>query len=690
MEKNILFLFIAILFLANQEGYAQWVQTNGPEGGFCHIIATNGNNIFANVSDNFLLSTDNGFNWNLINNGLPDTIRVNTIAFNGDSIFIGIDKSGIFLSTDNGSNWIEINNGLTNLNIRKIIVSNGKIFAGAENGDVFTLSDNGANWSIIGQAGLALSTMIVKDNYIFIGTRYGVYKMDVSDSNWSETNNGLTNLNISSMIKKDNVIYIGTWGGIFKSTDNGANWTAFNNGMGFYYGYERNLYVLGNNIYAGTDEGIFVTGDNAANWNKIGLTDYIVLSIAANGNNLFAGTYGGGIFLSTDNGENWEPVNKNLGYSDIWRMTSDEQKIVAGSYFNGVYISSDNGDSWENISTGLPNVQINDIILSNGNIIAALLHDSCYISINNGENWSAIVDKYVDALAQKDSFVYASNSANIKISKDYGLTWGDYIRTTGAFESIAIGKDYIFGAERGGVYRSHDNGKTWENNFSSILKNVESLSMVTKNDSVLLGTWSGRLFRSIDSATTWEEINYPVLKKHWFSTLKNIGDTVFMSVYGAGVFVSTDFGRNWKEINEGLRSLDVESLTIHNGYLFVGTESNSVWRRPLSEIITDVKKIENSLPVNYSLEQNYPNPFNPTTTINYSIPAVTVGDENFRPVQLKVYDVLGREVATLVNKKQYPGFYKVTFDASNLSSGIYFYKLQTGNFVETKKMILLR
>ncbi len=95
--------------------------------------------------------------------------------------------------------------------------------------------------------------------------------------------------------------------------------------------------------------------------------------------------------------------------------------------------------------------------------------------------------------------------------------------------------------------------------------------------------------------------------------------------------------------------------------------------------------------VKFSLEQNYPNPFNPTTTIAYSIPSV--GTKNFssqRTVQLKIYDVLGREIATLVNKKQTPGFYKVKFDASKLNSGVYFYTLRVGDFVSTKKMILMK
>ncbi len=100
---------------------------------------------------------------------------------------------------------------------------------------------------------------------------------------------------------------------------------------------------------------------------------------------------------------------------------------------------------------------------------------------------------------------------------------------------------------------------------------------------------------------------------------------------------------------------------------------------------------ENNTPKTYALLQNYPNPFNPTTTIEYSIPNVRA--KNYSPqqnVQLKIYDVLGREIATLVNQKQSPGNYSVKFDASNLPSGIYFYRIHAGDFIATKKMILMK
>jgi len=105
------------------------------------------------------------------------------------------------------------------------------------------------------------------------------------------------------------------------------------------------------------------------------------------------------------------------------------------------------------------------------------------------------------------------------------------------------------------------------------------------------------------------------------------------------------------------------------------------------DFVTDVNETNPAIPTEFSLSQNYPNPFNPTTTIKYAI-------SNRQLVTLKVYDILGSEIATLVNEDKTAGNYEVEFKSSvgslQLASGIYFYRLQAGNFIETKKMVVLK
>jgi hypothetical protein len=100
-------------------------------------------------------------------------------------------------------------------------------------------------------------------------------------------------------------------------------------------------------------------------------------------------------------------------------------------------------------------------------------------------------------------------------------------------------------------------------------------------------------------------------------------------------------------------------------------------------LLTGVENISSEVPSSYSLGQNYPNPFNPITNFKFSI-------KNSGDVKLVVYDVMGREVQTLVNERLQPGVYETSFDGSMLNSGVYFYKLMTDGFTETKRMVLLK
>ena len=110
-----------------------------------------------------------------------------------------------------------------------------------------------------------------------------------------------------------------------------------------------------------------------------------------------------------------------------------------------------------------------------------------------------------------------------------------------------------------------------------------------------------------------------------------------------------------------------------------------------NSLVTDVEETGNTIPLSFTLNQNYPNPFNPTTTISFTIPNVETGyASSLQHVVLTVYDILGNEVATLANEYKPAGNYSVKFNANGLSSGLYFYKLTAGNFVEAKKMLLLK
>ncbi len=163
------------------------------------------------------------------------------------------------------------------------------------------------------------------------------------------------------------------------------------------------------------------------------------------------------------------------------------------------------------------------------------------------------------------------------------------------------------------------------------------------------------------------------------------------------------------ETNEALSSVDVLNVNGQNGeaedgpelrysrsnlmavnyygtiYVFGGDDKDG---QPVPQVekltvVTGINDAGSTVPKSFSLEQNYPNPFNPSTVIEYRLSSASA-------VNIRVYDELGREITTLVNKRQAPGNYSVTFNGSGFSSGIYFYRLQAGNFISTKKMMLVK
>ena len=165
------------------------------------------------------------------------------------------------------------------------------------------------------------------------------------------------------------------------------------------------------------------------------------------------------------------------------------------------------------------------------------------------------------------------------------------------------------------------------------------------------------------------------------------GINLFAGTYQNGIFLSTNNGTNWTQKNQGFNVVPIVfSLQIANNYIFAGTEQ-SVWRRSLTEII-GIQNISTEIPSAYSLSQNYPNPFNPTTNIKFEV--ARHGGSSTGVVKMVIFDVMGREVQTLVNERLQPGTYEASFDGSMLNSGVYFYKLVVDGFSETKRMILIK
>jgi hypothetical protein len=150
-------------------------------------------------------------------------------------------------------------------------------------------------------------------------------------------------------------------------------------------------------------------------------------------------------------------------------------------------------------------------------------------------------------------------------------------------------------------------------------------------------------------------------------------------------------GNRWSPLGSGVIGAEVDAIATTGREVYVGgllltaggkpSSYLALWHEPLGTSV-DAEK-QQPTPTSFALHQNYPNPFNPTTTIRYSLPSA-------QEVTLKIYDLRGREIATLVHARQAAGEHSINFDASRFASGVYFYKLTAGRFSEAKKMLLVR
>lgn len=360
--------------------------------------------------------------------------------------------------------------------------------------------------------------------------------------------------------------------------------------------------------------------------------------------NLFAGT-SGGVFVTTDNGIGWTAVDSGLTSTDVLSLAVYGANVFAGTLDGGVFLSANNGTSWTAVDSGLTSTDVVSLAVYGANLFAGTNDVGVFLSTNIGTSWTPV---------------------------DSGLA-------NSIILSLAVSGSDIFAGTYNGVFLSTNIGAIWTG-VNSGLGNPSVVALSVNDGNIFAGTYNG-VFLSTDGGTSWTASGLTESVVH---ALAVSGSDVFAGTGGAGVFLSTDNGTSWTAEDAGMtfNGYIVYALAVSDGNLFAGTHGG-LWRRPLSEMITTVKNIRNDGPMRFSVSQNYPNPFNPTTVIKYQVAANSL-------VTLKVYDMLGREVATLVDGRQTAGYYNVNFDGSRLASGVYLYRLQAETYSETKNFMLLK
>jgi hypothetical protein len=281
-----------------------------------------------------------------------------------------------------------------------------------------------------------------------------------------------------------------------------------------------------------------------AQWQQTSLSNTFVDAFAIKGDTIFAGTYGDGVYLSSNNGISWSAVNTGLTNLFVNALAIKGDTIFAGTD-GGIFMSSNNGQLWAAVSSS---TTVYALAISGNNIFAGTIGSGVYLSSNNGQLWTAVNSGLTDL--------------NV--------------------EALAIKGDTIFAGTGGGVFMSSNNGQLWTAVNSGLTDlNVQTLAISGNN--IFVGTWSGGVYLSSNNGNSWTPMNTGIINAdvHAFAIS---GSNIFAGTDGGGVFLSSNNGGLWTAVNTGLTNFVVWSLAINGDTLFAGTFNGGVWKRPLSEL----------------------------------------------------------------------------------------------------------
>ncbi len=381
-------------------------------------------------------------------------------------------------------------------------------------------------------------------------------------------------------------------------------------------------------------------------------------------NNGWISGWTGTILHTTDGGANWNPQDPppNNAYQSVYFV--DDLNGWACGYAGKMIHTTDGGNTWTDQQSGTDNYLFDLHFLNadtgwaaGGDFGSFPLFEPTRLIIyttNGGANWITQLDQ------DNKSVLLSIHFAD----KDNGCAVGE----TGAIVNTANG------------------GKAWTEQMSTTSYHFRDVYFANNNTGWVVGNYLGLphvsvIFNTVDGGINWDSQTFE--EDESLAGIYFVDELTGWAVGGATTFGrvkhTTDGGINWVNQDSGTNNLltRVFFLDSNSGWA-VGYNGTIIATENPVSVIEDLAQ-----PVEYELLQNYPNPFNPATTIKYSIPV-----RGF--VTLRVFNTIGEEVRTLVNEFKEAGVYEVNFEAGDLSSGIYYYKLNSGNFNTIKKMILLK
>jgi len=732
MKKIILILLTVFTIPLYSQNYLEKQKTINA-GMFYDIVSLAGGKIFTARSGDIFMSVNSGANWSRFKTF--DFGSVRALSKKNSTLYAGLSSGGIWW-TNNSIDW-EYNQIRSNpvsgqpASVAVLGIDNaGTIFINAvEYG--FLKSDNGTNWTQLAtppgftvMMSSAYQFAFNELNNVFVATSDGVFKSTNAGDSWESVNNGLKGIT-TGIVYTSNALYCSTTEGAFKSTNNGSLWFSINEGITDFNLSEIFAAPQGK-LYAGSFSGkIFISSDEGNRWEICEAQTYgdVITGFCTEGNKVLVCTQGAGIFRSDDGVTSWLPSSREIGpeYLSCF-IKYDGNKYAVSSAGMGVLFSED-GINWSKRNTGLPSgVSITKILrIPSGKIFATTFLGDLYFTTNNGLQWTLAQsgglqpsDKITNIFLsengmltisanQKSGYPFPQRYARIYTSMNGGESWlmklNKSLSETKLMSVSKQGTMYIAlttnFALRDTIFRSTNLGDSWEKvtvngavNSPATIKinsNNEEVFVITKNDN--------KIFYLSNGGASW----MPLTSMNFPSTTVvtcmefNSANKIFAATNNSGIYTSSTGGQSWQTLTNGLYGhittgsgfsyAYISSLLIdENDYLHLTTYEDGLYKSLLPTSV--VSTVSNS-PGKFYLQQNYPNPFNPTTKIKFDLPKSTF-------VKINVFDISGKLVNEIINQNLYAGSYEAEFNGANLASGIYYYRIEANDFIETKKMMLIK
>jgi hypothetical protein len=586
------------------------------------------------------------------------------VASNWDGISIfgnAYDSVTIFRSTDNGSTWKSAFSISTSYITSLCNFTDSIILAGTSKGELMLLSMDDSlplkNGSL--PDGDVISSIASDSNVIYVGTQdSGVFRSFDSGKSFVPINDNVADLRINKVYAHGGLLFVGTRGaGAYRSTNNGTTWIQVVSQCPKFQYYSVNDFASDQKgeIFAATDIGLFQSGSGESDWNLItrgGLcTEHGGVSSVTCASDGSVFVLGESLYRSIDNEQTWEPICADSGGWISQYAFSRGILYIWG--WNGFYRSTDNGESWVAIDSGL-------------------------VGVDSEWFFGPTMDQCGHLFLLTDEALY--------VSTDSGSSWHQSLWevSNGGFETYVSNSNCDIFAGADGVFRSTDNGETWT--LSGLANEYINYLAINSKGYIYASTETERLYRSTDNGTTWqfvskidsgtEGMDIILIDSH-----DNILAGTNSNSGHFGLLLSSDGGGTWVPDDSGFYiGNQIHSMTLSpDGSIFVATDPDGLYRS--ASFPLDVHYASALLP-SISLSQNSPNPVTQSTTISFTLPEPSY-------ITLTLYDATGREVAALASGYMDSGEHDVPFQRSNLPSGVYFYRLESGSSSQTRAMVIL-